>query len=281
MSLRAGLLTAAALTLCAGEVHAADLPPLVFPAMGSWTVSGEGGRCIMSRASSSENISATVEFELFALARAFEVRVRTNESSKKDDAITAQFTASADGKIIKTPMLTYHGVDGRFVRRWSAARAVFDGLAETQQFTIGRKGERAFQVAVPRFGEARALLDQCAAAIEADLGLGTAEFARIASQPVPPPVSRVVGNDEMMAYFKKASAGDPDDVAISRTLVDARGKPIACGLIHRATADLLNKEACEPLSARYQPAKDKAGNAVPGLFLNIKRWSLRAWTNSP
>ena len=116
-----------------------------------------------------------------------------------------------------------------------------------------------------------------ATALPGGVSARPAASAALAARPIGSPADWLSPND----YPVDALRNDMEGVTSFRLAVDAAGRPIACDVTGSSGFDVLDRAACERLmaNARFTPAHDAQGKAIPGSYANRVRWTRPANAN--
>lgn len=145
----------------------------------------------------------------------------------------------------------------------------FQKAAESGVLFILPTGKDGLEIAVPQLADAIVALRRCEQTLMETSGLPPEDIRRLRSFPEPN------GNTGRQRYYQMPveKNADLEDVAVARAIVDERGSPMNCEVIHRAKSDKLNTEACWMIMRRtFAPATDITGKTVKAPFFAEASW---------
>lgn len=263
-----GFLAIATLLVGPGPINAAEPSPLL--PSGKWVMSGDNGRCTLSRDYVDHGEPVTLSIESLALDENMDLTVRTR---RRTSEVVGRWTKIGFGSaIVKSRIFSFDSADGTHrVHRFQVDRDDINRAAQGATIMLMGLDDADKNLAVPLLGRALGILNECEQAIIENVGLSKEEVRAIAQPPKEPQTLWRLDK----SYFELSAKGDLEDVAISRYIIEADGRAGSCGLIHLAKSDWLNHRACQGFPEKFQPAVDKNGHKVRGLFFTGARWQRR------
>lgn len=251
---------------------AANEAPSTFTPSGKWQLVGDDGRCTLHRDFVSGTKKLHLSIEVMTLDNSLELVLKT-EAHTNTVRIKPGKVDFTDGRPTEAVFVETLGTsDGQAqIDRFTVSKDQFARAIATRRIAINFGG-RSVQLDLPDLEPAVKYLGNCENALVQSVGVPPEEVAAIARPAKKPPLLIRYGPE----YFDLVRKGDPEDVAVSRSIVSPEGKLIQCALVHRAASSALNGQACHdwgPL--QITPAQDKDGKKVRGIIFERRRWVQR------
>lgn len=260
-----GLLALTVLILAPSPMNASGPPPLL-PA-GKWAMSGENGRCILSRTFSEGSQPITLSIEPLPLDDRLDLIVKTRQRTGR--VVGRWASIELGGAVVKKRLFSFDSSDGiHRVHRLEVVRNDLNHAGQSGMVRLAGLDDTGKTFALPGLGPALEVLHQCEQAIIENVGLSKEEIQAIERHAKEPQVLTGYGPK----YYELSANGDLEDVAISRYIVSSDGKAGNCGIIHAAKSDWLNQRACSGWPEKFRPATDRNGKKVRGLYFERIRW---------
>jgi hypothetical protein len=272
--------------LCVPSVAVAK--PVILAPVSPWNVDWSKTTCTLLRAFGSKEDPSIVRIERFGPTNWFHLSIMSNEfkSFQQGQAVQLKF---GDGEPERVPGVSpgKAGADGKailfFATQSLADRAVRDADPEADPAVTPATEAATKTITVSYFGRDRifatgpmdkafAALSKCTDDLVRTWGLDPEQQARLMVRPKPQgsPATWLRSGDyprDMLFSGKQA-------LVSFRLAVNAVGTPTACEIQRSYNDQKFNDVTCANLlrRARFSPARDAKGNAVPSYFLNTVRW---------
>lgn len=245
-------------------------PPAAFAPSGAWRISGDDGRCLLSRGFSDGTNAIAVQLEAWPTFGNLMLSV-TDTNRLGTYVIGDTDLRFADGQppVTHRMMESFDSTDGvHRVHQGTIDRKEVARIAEDGAVTLAPDGSRYVTLRIPKLAGAVAVLAQCENLLLASAGLSVDQIKAIRTMPL----QRGIDYTRLPASIAQASKGDLEDVGFAAIVVSPAGRPTACNILHRAKSDVLNAELCEGMKAKFDPARDARGQPVIGIDFVLRRW---------
>ena len=247
--------------------------PLAFTPTGKWTLTGNDGQCFLTHAFSNDASTLTLRIDQFP--RQYGFRTTITFEHRRGAHIVASTKIGLDGtgktRRIERAEIFSESDGLHRVYRTFLGPDDFDLAAKSGYLFVMPVGNIGLQIPVPQLSDAIIALRRCEQALIEESGLPPENLRRLKS--FPEPNGHIA--KERFEQIPVEKNADPEDVSVSRGIIDARGFPVSCEVIHRAKSNTLNVEACRRImNMKFSPATDIAGNPVSGPFFVETSWPM-------
>lgn len=249
-----------------------EAEPSTFTPSGKWQLVGDDGRCTLHRDFTRGAEKLHLSIEVLTLDNSLELVLKTeaHTSAVRIKPGKVDFT---DGRPTAAVFVETLGTSNgqAQIDRFTVSKDQFARAFATRRIAI-KFDTRSVQLDLPDIEQAMKYLGDCESVLVQSVGIPPDEIGAIALHAKKPPLLTRYGPE----YFDLARKGDPEDVAVSRSIVSSEGKVIQCALVHQAVSSALNAQACHdwgPL--RIVPAQGKDGKKVRGIIFERKSWIQR------
>lgn len=168
---------------------------------------------------------------------------------------------------------TTSNIDGEHITRGSIPREDVDRLHAATQIEL-RFGDRTATIAPTGADAALAALARCESGILKHWGLDPQIIARAVTKAEPrtSPANWTSFTDYPMGALRRGEQGR----TTFRLDIDAKGKVQACVIITSSGSTELDDTVCNLMRgrARFKPARDASGVAVPSIWTNHYNWRI-------
>ncbi|QZD87104.1 energy transducer TonB [Qipengyuania psychrotolerans] len=265
-----------------------------YPADGKWSLSQTEYSCSVRRdfVKDGDRISLVMR----SVQPGIEVQfgVFGEDVSRRKTRISAGFIPSggqnavenlADANLGETPGLVFSGFIFPQIAFEIAeggnpdeAIAKFDSLAAaTTHFAIQGLTPEPVALKTNAITQAASALDKCVWGRLAEMGITEKGLAAIRTAPSPRGYAEWSAKVAAV-YPKEALREGFQGLVAMRVVVDEQGKPRFCHVADELIAQTLREAACEAMleHARFEPAKDREGSPVVGLYFQNVRYKFPA-----
>ncbi|HMI20946.1 MAG TPA: hypothetical protein VK533_15545 [Sphingomonas sp.] len=247
--------------------------PLAFISTGKWTLTGNDGQCFLTHAFSDGTSTSTLRIDQFPRQYGFRTTIIFEHPRGAHIVVSAKIGLDGNEKTRRIESTEiFNESDGLHrVYRTFLRPDDFDRAAKSGYLFVMPSGNVGLQIPVPQLTEAIIALRRCEQALIEASGLPPEEMRRIKS--FPEPNGHIV--KERFEQIPLEKNADPEDVAVSRGIIDGRGVTVSCEVIHRAKSETLNVEACRRImNMKFDPAIDVTGNPVSAPFFIEAGWPM-------
>jgi TonB family protein len=155
---------------------------------------------------------------------------------------------------------------------FDAAIDLRSALAAARSVRVARDGTPLFEIATPSSDRALAALRECETTVMRQWGIDPVAHAAVR---VPPRgnAARFVSNDDYpAASLRRASQG----TVTFRLDLDRDGRATACRVLVGSGDQALDAATCRIMRsrARFEPARDAQGNAIPTVYVSNITWRI-------
>ena len=148
----------------------------------------------------------------------------------------------------------------------------YKAAATTEVISVSVPGEVQESFAVPGFGAALKVMDQCVVDLGRHWGISAEELRRMSTPPKAfRSLNRYFTSDD---YPMKALKDDATGRTNVRIAVDETGRPTDCVVMKPSGNKMLDSETCRILleRARFQPAMDVNGKPMKSVVVTAVNW---------
>ncbi len=245
-------------------------PPAAFAPSGAWRVSGDDGRCLLSRSFSDGTNAIAVQLE--AWPSFINLMLSVTDTNRLGTYVIGDTDLRfADDKppVTHRMMESFDSTDGLHrVHMGTIDRKEVARIADVGAVTLAPDGSHYISLQIPKLAGAVAVLAQCENLLLASAGLSVDQIKAMKTMPM----QLGIDYTRLPASITQASKGDLEDVGFAGIVVSPAGRPTACNILHRAKSDVLNGELCEGMRAKFDPARNAQGQPVAGVVFVIRRW---------
>jgi len=245
--------------------------PLAFSPTGKWTLTGNDGQCFLTHAFSSGASISTLRIDQFPRQYGFRTTIIFEHPRGAHIVVTAKIGLDGSEKTRRSETIEiFSERDGLHrVYRTFLVPDDFDRAAKSGYLFVMPAGNVGLQIPVPQLADAIIALRRCEQALIEASGLPPEDMRRLKSFPEP---NGHIGKERFEQIPLEKNA-DPEDISVSRGIIDVHGFPVSCEVIHRAKSETLNAEACRRImNMKFDPAVDAAGNLVSAPFFVETGW---------
>jgi TonB family protein len=240
-----------------------------YAATGAWTIDYATNGCTLSR--SFTRGGGTIQLGLSPLTAGVRLKIalRASEAGRLRTANTATVTLDTGTGL----EFRYHA-EADAAPGWRQAallgrREMLGVLGTGKRMTIAAGGAR-FTLRTSGMPAALAALEACEKDLARRWGV---DLDRQATAPEPIAPGNWITNDD---YPSAALRAGESGTTLFRLSVSAEGKPTGCTVLESSGSTVLDLQTCAVAGrrARFKPATDKAGAAIPGIFAANFIWAM-------
>lgn len=245
--------------------------PLLQPSA-KWAIDYADDQCFLSRKYGDTAAGVTLGFGLMPGVGAAEMfLIEPSQTDKGGRSVSG--TIEVGGAKART---TLSGVsvmlkEGGRITRFHVAKTLLDQMGASDEVTITVE-DRGYRLHLNSMPAAYAAADACKTDLMKSWGLDPKRITdvQVPPEPIGSPASWVSPND----YPKEARKNGETGRVKVRLDVDTDGKVTRCQVVTSSRSQSLDAATCERAGARarFRPARDAAGKAVPAIRIMTFMW---------
>lgn len=262
---------AVAAALVSGSTHASEV---VRHPTSKWLVEFADNECLLSRSYGNDRKQLILTFEQSPMEKGIAIYVlKTGNKSEMNNGLAQVSFRNGFSEDV-----TF----GAYLIAKKALRRIlivvqnesFKAAAASERLTISVPGEVRETFAIPGFGAALKVMDQCVVDLGKHWGISAEDQLRLAepARPLKPLGKYFSANDYPLKALKDHATGRTN----VRIAVDQSGRPTDCVVMKASGNDTLDRETCRILlqRARFEPATDVGGKPMKSVIVTAVTWIL-------